>query len=181
MRWLGGVVFGAMVANPAFFVSGCGLVHPFEYGEKDALALVDAAGGHRTYTFQADGAAYEATVDVHQSKAATHASRATLVATAHACGQRTFVKSAAACLDTTDVPVEGTVLITKTGESAGTTTPVTGRLEIIGTKLTHAQLALETPAQGLVYITTDDAKMFVLQGLRVGPSDSHGLAYTRPQ
>ena len=141
----GALVFGfALIANPAFLFAGCG----FDFGEKEAVALVAQAGAHKTYRFTVDGSDYEATVDLAQAKTATpklSVADVSFVASAHACGERTFVRSAGACLDITKVPVEGTITVmrvTPTPEVVVDRQRMIGNVLITGTSLHRASVEL---------------------------------------
>jgi len=107
---LGALAFGlASIVNPAF-VTGCGLT--YDFGEPQVLALVDAASRGGPYPFKLDGRDVSVSFTLSQARAkATSTAEPLLVRSALACGERTFVRSAAACLDTMKVPVEGMLTV----------------------------------------------------------------------
>jgi len=170
----------ALVVNPAFLFAGCG----FRFGEKEAIALVDAAGAHRTYRFTSDAETFEATLDLTQATRPTELTRATpLVRSARACGNRTFVKSAAACLDVTTVPVEGKVHLARVLPTAGPVVErsVRGNVEIFGTSLRRASLFLFTPERDTFDLGSDDARTFALSAVSFSPAAGEKrVTYRRP-
>jgi hypothetical protein len=137
----------AFVVNPALF-SGC-QASP-DFGEKEVVAIVHDTASAHTYRFTNDGADYELTLDLSQvagsDKLSRGDARPSAVRVAHACSDRTFMRSAAACLDVTTVPLEGTMLLVRTKPMPSTLVDrerVTGELRVIGTKLDSASLDLE--------------------------------------
>jgi hypothetical protein len=134
----------AFVVNPVFF-TGCARL--FGPSEQEAVSLVEAATKGGPYRFTKDGRELEVSFDVRQSVGEDRSSRlASPVRSASACGSRTFLRSASACLDTTTVPVEGTMTVAVVG---GATlfdhVSVTGNLEISGRSIDDARLTLNGP------------------------------------
>lgn len=138
----------AFVVNPALF-TGCH--RGPDFGEKEVVAIVHEAASAHTYRFTNDGADYELTIDLVQSVGSDKlslggAASASLVRSAHACSDRTFMRSASACLDVTTVPLEGTVNLARTGPAAATLVDrerVTGTLRVVGAELSSARLDLD--------------------------------------
>jgi hypothetical protein len=163
----GVLAFGlAFVVNPAFLATGCGLGPDFS--EKEAVAVVAVAGAHRTYAFSHGGASYELVVDVAQSdKKLSMRGDVGFVGAAHACGERTFVKSASACLDLTKIPVTGTVSLTRDKKDAVLDhVAVSGVLTEYGTSLAQSSLELRTTSGASIALFSKDARVFSLQGVK---------------
>ncbi len=185
MRWgawkvpvLGGTFGLAFALNPAF-VSGCGLFGPsFEFGEADVVALManeSLLGPHR---FRQGDAEYVLTVELEQRRGKDQTSQvAAVVREAHACSGRTFLRSAGACLDTTDMPVEGRVKLVKLGspEIAIADVPASGSLEIHGLELDNARLDLEGEGYSFELRSTD-ARRFELARITL-PSTEQGKSF----
>lgn len=149
--------------NPAL-LTGCGLLRPsFSYGEAELLAVIDNANRGGPYRYQKDGVTYEVSFTVSQAATAPRKRAELLPSTAwiteaHACSERTFVRGAGACLDTSTVPVEGTMQVKRLGPGGARvvgSVPVSGKLHAIGTTLGRADLSLKatsgTAAVGLNY------------------------------
>jgi hypothetical protein len=142
----------AFVVNPALF-SGC---RPSaDFGEKEVVAMVHTAAAARTYRFTSDGAQYDLTIDLAQAAGDDRHSAQSgpaVIRIAHACSDRTFLRSAAACLDTTRVPVEGTVTLSRVGAMGAPLIDherVSGELMVDGTTLASARTSLSFSSKGL--------------------------------
>jgi hypothetical protein len=92
---IGTLAVAALVLNPFYACTGD---REFTFSATEMAAAVEGTWmlttADRSYIFHIEAA----------SEAKQHSS-ASLVPSAHACGSRTLVKSAAACLDTTTMPV----------------------------------------------------------------------------
>ena len=162
-------IFGSLafsvffVVNPAFLLSGCGQ----QFSEQDAVAVVATAGAHRTYGFTVGDSSYEVLIDVVQSAKPLAALNVDLIAVAHACSDRTFVRSASACIDITRIPVEGTLTIKQVGVASDTqpilVASVKGELEEGGTTLGSSSLVLSSDDGTAVFVSSNDARTFFLQ------------------
>jgi hypothetical protein len=149
----GGLFVLAFVLNPALF-TGC---RPGpEFGEKEVVALAHDVAAVRTYGFASNGADYEVVMQLAQvegvDKVSLGESRPSPVRVAHACSDRTFLRSAAACEDVTKVPLEGTLTIRRTKPTAATVVDhesVTAELTVYGTRLDSANLALVVHSRDL--------------------------------
>jgi hypothetical protein len=173
MNWrvpLGTVAFGlASVVNPAF-VTGCArLGLTYDFGEPEVVALVDAASHGGPYRFKSDAREVEVSVALSQARGEdTSLAEPLLVRSALACGHRTFLRSASACLDTTSVPVEGTLTVKAVaGSIVLDRLPVTGALRVVGTHIRSAELSL-TGGPNLVEMRSDDGKTFAVRGMQLG-------------
>ena len=150
-RWLitGPTFLIASVINPAYF-SGCGDSQPngFTFDEQDMVRLVQALNDADPIEFSANGADYtlafvlrqRAGEDRDDTVARTPSAWARPV---YACGTRTFLQSAAACITTSEMPVSGTVTLHTRGEDAlPAQLIVQGTLRVDGYQLREATLDL---------------------------------------
>lgn len=127
----------------------------FKYGEAEMKAAVE---GTWVLTLRAsDGTLSETTLQIAQSGAAqammspsgSGSQRTGVIRSAAACGSRTFVKSAGACMDTSVMPLE----VALVGSSPGFENALlTGKLYVDGLTFTHGRLSLEL-ADALVGLT----------------------------
>ncbi|MFO0556004.1 MAG: hypothetical protein U0271_46935 [Polyangiaceae bacterium] len=136
----------AWVINPALF-SGCaGSSTNFGFGEAEAVGLVGVASHSGPYV-SADGA-LELQLELDQSagedKQSDAGSFLSPTREAHACGGRTFMRSAGACVDVTSVPVEGWITLkdVKTGATLVDHERASGALMIFGASLDNATVDL---------------------------------------
>lgn len=179
-RFAVATVFGfAFVVNPALLFAGCG----YRFGEAEAIAVLKDVGAHKAYRFSVDGADYNATLDLRQAAKPTPrlSHSPTWVTSAHACGDRTFVKSASACLDTTRVPIEGTLQVVRVDDPGSRMErTVLGDLVIEGTRASSASVELFTPSREVVRLTSSDAKTFLIENVQMDdPTRQRRLEFTR--
>ncbi len=131
------VVLGlaAMILNP--FVACSALDEDYTFGATEMRAAVE---GTWTVEVPASGEApalaYTVTVAQARGAARRTSAGASLVAPATACGNRSLVAEAAACIDTTDMPLEVNIV---TGPSAG---PSHGTLMVAGLSFVSGNLGL---------------------------------------
>jgi hypothetical protein len=151
----------ALILNP---IAACSLFEPsFNFGAAEMRAAVE---GTWTITAPAtaDHPAMEYTVRIAQGDAAARPDLASLglVAPAAACGSRSFVRPAAACIDATRMPLD--IQIVK-GPS---TQPSSGKMVVLGTSFKSAGLDLvvdgvalrgQVSPKGVVTELSRDAKM----------------------
>jgi hypothetical protein len=128
--------------NPSF---ACGPTEPeFRYGATEMRAAVE---GNWSFTIMPDGASgpVQVTVMVGQATAApgqqAQAPARGLVRAAYACGSRTLVKSASACIDVSTMPLAVTYVL---GDASFASVPMSGTFEVMGTEFqTAASTMLE--------------------------------------
>jgi hypothetical protein len=173
-------LFGvAFAINPAL-LNGCSLVS-FSFGEKEMVGLLDAANGRR-FTFRQGTGEYELELKLEQDLGADKLAQADGVAVtreALACSDRTFLRSAGACLDTTTMPLAGIATLRRSGEAKPLldAVAVKGSLEVIGRRIDNADLDLNSDS---VEISLDsrDGKTFELGRVSVGrEGDANALHY----
>lgn len=148
----------ALVLNPFFACSA--LAPGFELGADEMRAAVE---GTWTITVPGNGVdapAVEFTVVIAQRASVARLDDHSLVAPAAACGSRSFVKTAAACLDSTKMPLD--VQIVK-GPS---TKPASGELVVYGTSFDNGRLDLTLAANEMRAMvnaqgTARDARLIV--------------------
>lgn len=129
------------LVNP---IVGCSQEEGFSFGEDDMLALLDEVN-QETWVFEVSEERFElqfTLVPRESEMASLHLS--SIFTSAHACGSRSFFAEASACIDTSDLPVEGTVNIidVETGDVIQGDLAVEGSLEILGLDLDNASMYL---------------------------------------
>jgi hypothetical protein len=129
--------------NPAF---ACGPAEPeYHFG---AAEMSFAVEGNWTFAIAPQGGAALPTVTVHLEQAssadggatASRSTRRSLIRAAHACGGRTLVKSAAACIDITRMPLVVSVV---SGDATFSQTPPTGDFSVYGYDFSQGILGLK--------------------------------------
>ena len=137
-------LFGlVLVANPAY-VTACSADDddPFTYGEAEMLGLLDQVNATESWTFEG----YALSLDLEQRAGEATARSEGFVRSAYACSSRTFVKSAAACIDSSSMPVEGTAIVVALLDDGAAepvaTLPVSGSLDVMSLNLDSALLFL---------------------------------------
>jgi hypothetical protein len=144
-RWLlgGALLVATVIINPLYACRG-GAPASFTFGTDEVQAAVEGAWTlvvPATSTEPARTVALQVEVSDKPARIAAAGSDG-LVASAYACGSRTLVRSAGACLDVTRVPLTVTV-------ASGDVTTARGSLEIYGLRFDRGQLMLQLDAQPL--------------------------------
>ncbi len=183
----------AFVVNPLYLVAGCmsDSSSHYEYGEAEMLALLQN-GSSTIHHFKHNGYDYELTLVARESGGADAGLSAqqplSWQTQAHACGHRTFQASAAACIDISDMVVQGALTL-KLLKATGTQTlvdavPVSGDLMIPGTSLRFGQLSLATGTLALraTFNQVDTTSELVLAELvwDGGGNSSQAVSYQQP-
>jgi hypothetical protein len=161
---LGSLCFGFfLVANPAYFIS-CSDSGGFQYDEADMLEVVEQLNDteHLVIDSPSELRGYQVDFQLEQSSevsselsAVVGPTAASWIESAHACGERTFVKAAGACGSFSNLYLEGTVRI-KDGEDVVKTLEVRGAMEVHSNLLTEAQFGFGTEGVGLGLVWTDE-------------------------
>ncbi|HVZ73897.1 MAG TPA: hypothetical protein VHJ20_16070 [Polyangia bacterium] len=140
-RLLWAIPIAAFFLNPSL---ACGPAGPsYEYGAQE---MRDAVTGTWSLTFTPDGGTQtrvsflveQASAPEGQTPSAAREGRS-LVRAAHACGTRTLVASAAACVDITDMPLEVTFL---SGDDTFKTAALSGTFRVVGTRFFSGDVEL---------------------------------------
>ncbi len=149
--WL--VPLAVFFLNPSF---ACSDEPQFQYGAAEMLAVV---AGDWSLTITPDGVTTtQVTVHVDQAGTANDAgiARATgrgLVRAAYACGTRTLVKSAGACIDATQMPLVVTYV---SGDTAFSTVAMSGSFLVPSLLFTGGDLTLTIgPYEILTQVNAD--------------------------
>jgi hypothetical protein len=148
---------GALVLDP---VSGCFGSPDFKFGEREMRAAVEGTWQLTVQPPVGDTVTY--TLEVTQSSKAQHAARG-WVKSAAACGSRSFVRNASACMDTTDMPLDVHVASGPQSDAKGSfriagTTFQDGQLELdIGARSINAKLSPKGEVQGAPSAWTNNA------------------------
>ena len=169
-RWLivGPSFVFAFVVNPAYF-AGCGSAEQptFTFGEQDMLKLLHAVNDAAPLEFSAAGGDYTLELSLMQKLGddrddTVARSRSAWAGTVYACGTRTFLQSASACITSSELPVTGTVTLLKKGDNAlPAELAVSGTLRVYGYDLKTASLDLNDPAD-TISLQSTDARTFRL-------------------
>ena len=158
------------LANPAYFLACEEDDDHFTFGEEEMVALLDTVNGA---AWEIDE--YKIVFSLSQegeALARNRMSRPELTATAQACGTRTFVKSAEACIDLSEMPVVGETSVYRAVENGDwqliDTIPTEGYLDVEGLNLTNARVEL-TLDGGFAYLSwsENDGDAFQLLSLTV--------------
>jgi hypothetical protein len=167
----------ASVVNPAYFAGCVQDESEPDFGEPEMLELLDAVNEQGRWQFENAGAQYEIEFSLMQAAGAdSHAAARTAMfsgATAHACGSRTFMNSAAACLTVSQLIVEGEFTLRElapTPRVVASAVAVTGNLTAPGNHLRSASLDLRF-GDSFVTLETRDASTFELQNLHARSRD----------
>lgn len=141
--WLIATTF--WLINPVF--SGCdSSTDPeFEFGEADMIELLSELNS-QTWEVTFNGELSTVSLDLSQSIEAQASlwSSAVEFGSAHACGSRSFIGSADACIDMSSLPIDGTLTISSNleVESEPQIFVVEGSLDVFGTILDNAEVWL---------------------------------------
>jgi len=123
--WL--IPLAAFFLNPSF---ACTDEPQFQYGAEEMRAAV--AGAWSVTITPDGGTATQVTVHIDQSATAATASRAparAIVRAAQACGTRTLVKPAGACIDLSEMPLDVTYV---SGDASFTNAALSGSFTVWG-------------------------------------------------
>ena len=161
--------------NPSF---ACSDEPEFQFGAEEMRAAVE---GDWTFTITPDGGAeMQVTVRIEQAATATggatsRGSNVRLVRAAHACGNRTLVKNAAACSDVTEMPLTLTYL---SGDASFSSATMSGNFRVYGLSFSSGMLELKIGSfQILSQVKADRS----LNDPRLGPQGTLGtLSVSRP-
>jgi hypothetical protein len=182
------VAFGlASVVNPGYFAgcaSGTG-GEKFEFGEVEMLELMDEANATGPFDIMSGSQQYRLELSFEQKSGededdvAAFLQRPVFTSRARACGTRTFMQSAAACITSSEVPLTATVNLYRI-DSAGETQVVHDemvdtRFYVWGTKLTNARIESSSNAIGSptlqLSLMSSDGKTFKLGYFRIVRQD----------
>jgi hypothetical protein len=177
----------ASVINPAYF-SGCAANEEKpNFGEAEMLEYLDAANDTRTWSFAANEKDYEIELSLNEkagedSEGEESASLTLFATRVNACSSRTFMQSASACVDSTEVVVEGELTL-RVMDASGprdimTAQPISGTLMAIGTELRGTTLWLNF-GDNLITLSSDETRTFEIREFRatkLGP-DAISIAY----
>ena len=138
--------------------------------------MTAAVEGTWSFAILPDGASTPITVTVHVAQAAAAPAAAALAPTrsfiraAHACGNRTLVKSAGACLDSSTMPLAVTFL---SGNPLFANAAMSGTFEIYTTAFATAETNLEFVLGGYLIVSQLTPEGMPVMP-RVGPGQSLG-------
>ena len=159
------IKIGAMsliwLINPVF-VGGCD-EKSFEFEAEDMVSLAETIGDG-SWTANIAGQDYELEFTINSDSVDDELSQLGFsMGSAWACESRSFVASAAACIDTTELRIDGFLTVTE-GDSnivVIDNAPVEGFMSVMGYTLNNADLRFSLD-QGLVYFSSADGIEFNL-------------------
>lgn len=153
-----------LMINPAW-ITGCAEEEPeFSFGEPEVLSLIEDVNASR---WEVDG--YEVQFTLEQAaRPEQMASRVTPISSAAACGSRSFVKGAEACIDTTSMQLKGRLNVYQMGEDREEVGEfeLSGDVMVIGLDLTNAEFNFDFNEEIGAYISFRDGA-FSLKALAI--------------
>jgi hypothetical protein len=157
--------------NPGF---ACGPPEPqYQYGAAEMRAAVE---GNWSFSIVPQGASAPIQVTVHVEQSATAPAAAerapgrAFVRAAYACGSRTLVKSAGACVDVSDMPLAVTFV---SGDPTFSSAAFAGDFKVYGTEFASSDSQLQIVLGGY-QIDAQLSPDGTLVNPRVGPGASLG-------
>lgn len=164
----------ALVLNP--FVA-CSHEPPWRFGANELRAAIE---GTWTVTVPArgpDDPALTYTVHIRQGDGSTRdqrASASSLVTPAAACGDRSFVRTAAACMDRTEMPLDVQIVA---GPLRGETR---GALEVVGRSFLHGRVELTLGASRLTALVSPEGDTSEVMFFHAGSDRRAALVRVAP-
>lgn len=135
----------ALVLNPLF---ACSELEPgYAFGEVEMRAAVEGTWRISVPAHGADAPALEYTLVIAQGTKVARLQQRGLVAPAAACGSRSFVRTASACIDDTTMPLD--VQIVRGPGPAGSTGPSRGEFVVYGRSFQSGELRLTIDAMNV--------------------------------
>ena len=142
--------------NPMF--TGCAEDDKFQFGEAEMLDLLDTLDG-QTWVTTIDGTNHELILDLQQATEvqASLTPNFLTLGSALACGDRTFLASAEACVETSTLHIEGTVSVVNldTQVVLHESLEIEGSMTVIGYVLDNADINLYHESGSLYWYSSD--------------------------
>ncbi|MEC7986979.1 MAG: hypothetical protein VX278_17555 [Myxococcota bacterium] len=153
------------LANP--ILGGC---EPMTYTfEKADMVLLMETLNQQTWIIESDTQNYEVDLQILESEG-EYASHYTfdVISSAHACGTRSFIASADACISDTIMELEGWITIrdAQTQEILVEEKALDGEMYVLGYDLNNADVRLFFAEEGSIDFYSPDGQSFSLQALR---------------
>ena len=166
------------LVNPVF--SGCnsGTQSEFDFGEAELLDMLETING-QSWEVTFDGEVSTVTVDFEQIIGETYieSDQAALwsaieVGSAHACGSRSFLAEAEACIDISSLVLEGTLTVTSNIDldSEPQVFDVSGSLDVFGKALDNGEVRVNNDDVEASWSATFDTEG-ELEGFAMGYID----------
>lgn len=165
------LVFGvAFVINPAY-LTGCGSEEDEpDFGEAEMVALLADFNAMAMSEIDQGDARYEVELSLEQAEGddvIEARAPSPFASTAYACGNRTFMKSAAACDTQTLMGVEGTLTVRRIDGDEPVVVvedlPVSGQMRASSNQLRFVSIDLGVEGGGTISWITTNAKDFTLE------------------
>ena len=151
--------------NPVF--SGCSTTTAFSFDETDMLELMYDIN-ETDWTIENEQGVFLVDFTLQQSSGeqASLQQFFEIIGSAHACGERSFVAEANACIDVSMLMLEGTVTITEQENKSVVieNMPLEGSMEIYGLNLNNAEVYLQHN-DGNIYLSSNDGIKFTLDSV----------------
>ncbi len=154
------------LVNPVF--SGCNdTTKAFSFDERDMLELMYDIN-ETDWTIETEEGFFLVDFSLQQSSGdqASVQPFFDILGSAHACGERSFIAEAEACLDVSMLMLEGTVTITEQEDMSVVieNMPLEGSMEIYGLDLNNAEVYLQH-SDGDIYLSSGDGMNFTLNSV----------------
>jgi hypothetical protein len=163
----------AFALNPAYVVGCGGGDGEFDFSEQEMLTLSVRTTG--SYPFTVGSTEYVLKLDLKPSSRATTAARGSLfAASAHACGTRQIFATASACVDSSEIRMEGTMmleLVGADGTERALESPLAleGRFSVYGSSLDNGVVDLR--ADDVQVVLDSDGESFTLASFKLSDVD----------
>jgi hypothetical protein len=154
------LLFGtaAFLFNPAACATG-GDQDNYQFGDAEMRMAVE--GSWRVTVTPSTGTPNTFTVRLAQASGTASVRRSGLVRPAMACGSRTLVRGAAACVDITTMPLTGQVI---EGDERTRAASIKGEIMVAGLVFSQAELTVEIGSRKLLGQIWRDGKVTNLYG-----------------
>ena len=152
------------LANPV--LGGCQNTD-YAFEEADMILLMESLN-QQNWTVEQNQQSYEIELNIFQAEGEQASNTSfDFTASAHACGTRSFLASADACISDTMMPLEGFVTIrdSETREIIVEEQALEGEMYVIGYELSNAEISLSFSEAGSIDFYSADGLSFALNSL----------------
>ena len=134
-----GLAASVWALNPV--ITGCDPSNEkeFSFGEAEMLELLDDLN-EQSWSIEFEGSSVEVLVELNQIEEEASAALSLPSNSAHACGTRSFIASAEACIDVTSLLIEGSISIIDEESDEPETFFVSGSIDVMGLDLDNAEV-----------------------------------------
>ncbi|HKU39979.1 MAG TPA: hypothetical protein VJR89_17585 [Polyangiales bacterium] len=169
-----GVFAVAFVINPGYFAGCVGEPSGPDFGEAEMLELLDEANATGPFDLEHAGVQYRLELSMQQKagddldETSSRQQPTPFAARAYACGSRTFMASAAACLTSSIIPLTGQFSLVRIDETGETRVlddeTLSGELRVGGNRLSNggAIEMYDAAMDGVIALRSKDGVHFEL-------------------